>query len=556
MKVLIVHPEDGLPSGQSRWDLIVDIARAPRSTYQDWRRRAGGRAISLWEYACEIDDLYCTRDLLKMGLGRLLDGYGIDWWDVSSLMISPDLQRFVVARRMLGKLGDCELHATRDSAFLRGIEAVIGRKVIVERHPTAFERLSSRISAVRQLDRADLLQVLQDKFDSNHQLRRRLAKRSGVASGPVVLAPSAYVNVSHAVARHARSNPETQFYLVLARRTAQIAELPHNVEQCSLDRYFRRSDRNEIRSLQTQWNELRLRLASSSEELLMADAAGVFRRIPSLLNWGVAVRDAWLSIFEQKNVQGCFCADDSNPYSRVPLILARKRRLPATVSHHGALDSRLAFKRFHADSYLVKSEMEMDYAVRVCGVPADRLRREDSPDQVRPQPPEPWQKPRCLVFFTEAYHSAGCREEEIYRELIPGLLAAAKQSDLELVLKLHPFDSVKKIRRLLDGLSSPESRAVQLWAGPMTEERWWSTRVVVTGQSSIVIESKERGIPVFLCEWLRDPLSGYLKQLASYGFGTVLHAPEQMATIPELLDRSNGEVFQSGALDQVSQLVS
>jgi hypothetical protein len=233
----------------------------------------------------------------------------------------------------------------------------------------------------------------------------------------------------------------------------------------------------------------------------------------------------------------CFCADDSNPYTRIPLILAKKRRLPTVACHHGALDSRLAFKRSHADVYLVKSEMERDYAVRICRI---------SPRQVVVEAPVGRRTaqtsanmngdPGFLAFFTEAYHSAGFREEEIYRELVPELLKAGSALGLDVVIKLHPFDSVKKVRHYLRSiLPDPVQSHIHLWSGVMSEDRWRRTRVAVTGQSSVAMDSQSRGIPTFLCEWLRDPLSGYQKQFASFGIGRPLRSAAEIGRLPGLL---------------------
>ena len=112
-----------------------------------------------------------------------------------------------------------------------------------------------------------------------------LSRRPHCETIPTVLCPSAYVNVSRAVAQHAASCPQKIFYLVLARRSARITPLPSNVRVASLDGYFVPSNRDELHTLAKQWEELRERLVSSSEEFLMADRAGVLGRFPSLLRW-------------------------------------------------------------------------------------------------------------------------------------------------------------------------------------------------------------------------------------------------------------------------------
>ena len=91
------------------------------------------------------------------------------------------------------------------------------------------------------------------------------------------------------------------------------------------------------------------------------------------MRWGIAVRDAWNEVFESETVLGCLCADDSNPYTRIPLILAANRGIPTLVCHHGAMDSKMAVKVAHADTYLAKGEIERDFLVRSCGVAPEKV---------------------------------------------------------------------------------------------------------------------------------------------------------------------------------------
>ena len=75
--------------------------------------------------------------------------------------------------------------------------------------------------------------------------------------------------------------------------------------------------------------------------------------------------------FESENIVGCLCADDSNPYSRIPLILAKRNEVSTLACHHGALDAWMAIKTQHADFYLAKGEMERDYLVHIQGPVAE-----------------------------------------------------------------------------------------------------------------------------------------------------------------------------------------
>ena len=52
MRVLLLHPEDELPGERTggKWDLVVDLGRAPLATYERWGAQTGGRVISLYDF--------------------------------------------------------------------------------------------------------------------------------------------------------------------------------------------------------------------------------------------------------------------------------------------------------------------------------------------------------------------------------------------------------------------------------------------------------------------------------------------------------------------------
>jgi hypothetical protein len=279
---------------------------------------------------------------------------------------------------------------------------------------------------------------------------------------------------------------------------------------------------------------------------------GLLGRFPALLLWGLALRDAWSQVFESENVTACFCADDSNPPSSIPLIMARKRGLPVLACHHGALDYQVAIKTNHADVYLAKGEMERDYLRRIC-----RL----APEKIVVAPPGSSKPPRVLrrsapwlVFFTEPYASSGWRSDEVYRNLLPRLCALAQTCGLKLVFKLHPFESIKGHRKMLRRLVPQHERQIKVLAGPPSDQLWNNTRFALTVQSSTAVECCALGIPVFLCAWLRDSWAGYLQQYARFGVGHVLESLEQISEIPELLENQNNKSLQQGVAQKAIEV--
>ena len=156
-----------------------------------------------------------------------------------------------------------------------------------------------------QLDAAQFTQAFQDRFDREHRVRRRFARGSPSSGRPVVLMPSAYINVSRTAASYAALLPEEKFLLIYARNSAELAHVPANVSVESLDGYFRSTDAADSVPLARRWETLKSRLISASPEFEAADASGSLDRIPSLMRWGIAVRDAWNQVFQMRDVSAC-----------------------------------------------------------------------------------------------------------------------------------------------------------------------------------------------------------------------------------------------------------
>jgi hypothetical protein len=463
-----------------------------------------------------------------------VDQFGIDWWDVLAQSIVPQIQQLILLRRLAAMIAPgSDIYSTRPNFLSLALQALVGGKFVIlqSARRRAFQAVRHYVDALQQLDFAQFTQVLQDKFDSNHKIRRLIAARPKSSARPMVLLPSAYVNVSRTAVGYAAMLPDIEFLLLSARNSGRLGTLPANVRQASLDGYFSHIDEVEAVSLRQACTRLRLRLASSAPEFEMAESSGLLASLEQRLNWGLAVRDAWNAVFDSQMITACLCADDSNPYSRLPLFISKNRGIPALACHHGALDSRMAIKKQHADLYLAKSEMERDYLARVCRVATEKIvTGAPSSSQLAARSRNPTlASPSRLIFFTEPYHSSGWRAGEIYRELLPKLVTLARESGLELVFKLHPFESVAGHRRTLRRyLESPAVHQIQIITGPTTAELWQNAKCAVTAQSSVALECSTRGIPIFLCGWLADPCAGYVQQFERFGFGRILRSPQEL----------------------------
>jgi hypothetical protein len=548
MKVLILHPEDGFAPSYAplHWDLVVDLGRAPTGTYEGWSLQAGCPVVSLYDYADETGDLRHLRKLLQLGTRRVVDRCGIDWWDVFSLQLASGIRRVMLVHRLAKDLPEnCDLYASRPDPAAAALQTLLGARLrFLGGGLQSIRRRARRYYDVFSgLGNTELLQVLEDKFDVEHSVRRRFASRRASPGQPVVLLPSAYVNVSRTALSYTALLPNQHFMLVVARRSGYPATVPANVLVKSLTPYFGATDKREIASLRASWHNLRASLATCAPEFKTAETHGLLGPTSAPFDWGIAVRDAWLRFFASEHVTACFSADDSNPNTRIPLVLAKRQGIPALACHHGAFDYRMAIKVNHADHYLVKSEMERDYLSRICKVPPGKTVIVAPP--VLSKPPRvlhrsaPW-----LVFFTEPYAISGWRSDEVYRDLLPRLCSLAQTCGLKLVFKLHPFESIKSHRKMLRRLVPQHERQIEVLAGPPSDQLWNNTRFALTVQSSTAVECCALGIPVFLCAWLRDSWAGYLQQYARFGVGHVLESPDQISEIPELLANQNNKSIQ------------
>lgn len=544
MRVLLVHPEDSPENGpwaEQKWDRIVDLGKAGPSAYECWEAR----------FRCPVgpvglpsaEDFRAVRGLLESGLGRLCDAEGLDWWELTALLVHKDMEMVQVLRKFVGSLHpNNELFVTRpgfhaDALRLLGSptprsfgEAKEGRK------PGHYLQLARRFPL------SQLSEIFWDKYDAAHTIRSRFTRARKASPRPVVLLPSSYGNVTRMGLAYAATLPAQDFLLVTTRGSGSAVSLPPNVATAKLASYVSRRPATaaELVELLERWRKLQQELESKPEMSAIA-RLGLLGLFPKMMRQGLGVRDAWLGVLEREPVKAVLCADDANPYTHIPLLLAGKRGIPTLACHHGALDGRHLIKQNHADVILVKGKMEEDYIVRVCGVPAGCV-------EIGAPAKPPWgsaadiaadkhAKSTSVVMFSEFYEVSNGRAEEFYRELIPPLAELAAQNGRSLVIKLHPFEPQDERRQLADKFLPASLRATsRVVSGPLTDELLDQTWFGITILSTVTTECAFRGIPCFLCKWLEFWPYGYIEQYGRFGAGTVLNSPAEIAAIPRILE--------------------
>ncbi|MGA3103030.1 MAG: hypothetical protein ABSD53_01035 [Terriglobales bacterium] len=546
MRVLLLHPDDGSHGSwaKQRWDSIVDLGRAPNSFYQEISARLGCPVFSISELAVEVEDFQTLREMFALGMGLVVDRFGIDWWDVISLMLQPELQDVRLAMRLAERLTGCRtLAVSRRSTTAEVVALHLGVPLQVLDRGYG-KRLASELlrrgRAVANLGFVQARQVVYDKYDPHYRWRRKIAEspnsKTSRPSEPLVLLPSAYSNVTKTAFYYAGLLPEQKFLLVLARESGAVLPIPSNVRSIRLASFASgKWDRSELEKLKASWERMQ-RSLNEHPALRLSTQTGIMKRGAYWLRWGLVVRDAWLRVFETQSVVSCLCADDSNPYTRIPLLLAEQRSIPAVACHHGALDCRMAFKNRRFSKYLAKSQMESDYLQSTCGVAADRIVMGGSSSRSKKiasvwRENAPW-----ISFFTEPYEADFWRADAIFREVLPRLCAVARRAGKTVVLKLHPFESVRQRTRLMNRvLNEADRKLVSLTDAPLSTEILSKTWCAVTVESTVAFECATVGIPTLLCGWLRHAYAGYGGQYVRFGAGRMLDSPDDLLRIPDFV---------------------
>jgi hypothetical protein len=572
MKILLIHSEDHPEKGpweSLRWDRIVDLGLAGMNSYERWTHQFRCPVTSLGSLGKGVDDFRRIRNVLDVGCGRLIDEYGLDWWELLSLLLHGELETLVLIQRFAQAVdsGD-EVYVSRPGIHGSFLQYLLRSRVTVFPPRREAERsgLKHYIRVFNKLSVRQLIDVFWDKSDPGYQFRGRLARRGPLSARPVVLLPSAYVSVSRTGIAYADTFPGEEFLLVATRRSGWVQDRPRNVAAAWLSSYASVRDRSvENADMERRWQSLLNDLAGVAEFEIL-NGLGHLDSFPRWLRNGLAVRDAWRNVFEGEPVRGVLCADDSNPYTRIPLLLAQARGLPNIACHHGALDGRYVFKRSYGDVIWAKGKMEEDYLVRRCGVPREKVEigapalptvwsglEQSNPAAFRPY----------ILFISEAFEVSGGRAEEFYRDTLPALADLARASGRELIVKLHPAESkYERASMLARVLSAEQKSATRIVSGPLTEDLLAKAWFGITVLSTVATECAVRGIPCFLCKWLEFGPYGYVEQFIRFGVGVGLNHPSEIARIAEYLRqcRVNADVkencWQPAAAGRLRELVA
>jgi hypothetical protein len=540
LKTLLVHPEDSPCAGPwagEKWDMIVDLGKSSTFTRTIWEERMNLPILSLDSLRRGMQDFDLIRKLLSAGRNQLIDESGLDWWDLISVFIYSELEESVLLCRLAEQLDQTsELYTTRHGWPANGVGLLLNRPLLTFPGTSRSSRLRRYGEVLRSFSLGRLLEMFLDKYDPRYRWRSQFAARRPGSRGPTVLLPSAYTNVSRMATAYASMLPEQSFLVVATRRSGTQFDPAPNVACAGLAVYAGGPmPQQEYREILRKWGNLKQSLAISPQIALLV-RAGLLEKFPRYFRDGLAVRNAWQNVLSREHIGAVMCGDDSNLFTRLPVLLARQQGIPTLDFHHGALDGRFLMKQLPSDLYLAKGEMERDYLLRVCDLPAERVVLAGPPAQSIPAREPGTDDFSRIVFFSEPYESGGWRTDEIYRELLPPLARLAREFSRKFVVKLHPFESrTERIALIAKVLPQNEAALVEVVAGPFTPELVSRAWFAVTVESTTVIDCSLLGVPCFVCEWLTSSPYGYSRQYARFGVGRILKSPAELNEIPRMV---------------------
>lgn len=563
MRVLLLEPRDEMRKGpwaDLRWDRIVDLGVAGANSYARWADQSRCPVTTiLGSLPDEFEGFHHVRKVLGLGCGRLIDEYGLDWWEILSILLVEKLETLILLTCFAETISkEDEIFVSRSGFHSDLLKHLVSASIetFPPRRDAHQAGLRHSVRAARRLSGSQVADVFWDKYDPGYQFRGQFARRRRSCERPVVLLPTAYVNVSRTGIAYANTVPEQDFFLVSTRRSGWMSRLPSNASAAWLSSYASLRDRShEIVEMEGRWQSL-LREFADIKELRILDSLGSLADFPERLRHGLEVRDAWRNVLDTEPVQAVLCADDSNPYTRIPLLLARERGLPNIACHHGALDGRYLFKRSYGDVILVKGKMEQDYLVRRCQVPAERVEIGAPTLPASAKPRHQWNNHSGrshILFISEPFEDAGGRGKEFYSEVLPPLADLALTSGRTLIVKLHPMESrVERAGTVAKVLSPLQKSVTSIVDGPLTEDLLAQTWFGMTVLSTVATECAIRGMPCFLCRWLEYFPYGYVDQFIRFGAGIALKGPREIETIPKILEQYSSRPEVSSACWQAA----
>src|SRR5579863_10549211 len=104
MRVLLIHAEDQLQLGQwssEKWDRVIDLGLAGIGSYAQASVRFGCSVTPLNSLRENFKEMAKVRELLARGLGPLRDPLGLDWWELTSILVHHELESVILLKELV-----------------------------------------------------------------------------------------------------------------------------------------------------------------------------------------------------------------------------------------------------------------------------------------------------------------------------------------------------------------------------------------------------------------------------------------------------------------------
>jgi hypothetical protein len=554
MRVLLLNPIDSPfdgPWAAESWDMVVDLGWAGACRYEEWAATFRCPVYGFFNFGEEIEDVRKITEALQVGRGKLIDDEGIDWWDLMAPAKYPQLHEYLILQHLVSKIPpEAEIRGTRPHRLFGAIERLRGSAIesyLAE--PTG--KVRRYVKAARRLTLQQIWQVAMDKWDTDYGIRRFARPARKEREGPLVLLPSSYINVSRVLSAYAGGLPERRFLLVTTRPNGELKVLPPNLDAAPLQSYAPipkiAATGKEISRLETAWTRLNRELLGSDEWYLPIEM-GCYEIFPTWLRTGLRVRDAWRRVLEREPIEAVLCGDENNFFNRLPVLLARNRKLPTVSCSHGALDSNTILREIGSNVYLARGEMEKDYLLGKCAVAREKV-TVGAPDSFARASKIKAGERDQVVLFSEPYELYSGRVELFYSEVLPPLASAARTLGKTVTIKLHPFENLAERKSIANRVLPQDLQgSVRLTDEPLTDGFLDHTLFALTVESSVAVDCALRGVPCFLCGWYELGLYGYGDQYEKFGAAIKMRGPKEISDIPARLASGNLRKADPGQL--------
>ena len=177
MRLLLLHPDDPPLAGpwvRQRWDAVFDLARSGWAACERWSRFFGCPVKPVDGLRNGYAEIGKVRELLQLGLGRLLDREGLDWWELTAILVHQHLESLVLLWKFANDVPlDGEVWITREGFEADALRLWLGARLHVISSPAVLIRKGPRhyLNRLWRLPNAQVVQVLGDKYDAGYRIR-------------------------------------------------------------------------------------------------------------------------------------------------------------------------------------------------------------------------------------------------------------------------------------------------------------------------------------------------------------------------------------------------